>query len=83
VRRKLLIVMLALPLVALLGLALYAKLGGTLTSPSMSVEPLRATATTVAAWTTGGLSFLAKGFWDRATSGKKICRKARKKAGFD
>jgi hypothetical protein len=61
----------------------YVKLGGTLSSPSMSVEPLRATATTVVAWTTGGLSFLAKGFWDRATSGKKICRKARKRAGFD
>ena len=61
----------------------YVKLGGTLSSPSMSIQPLSATATTVAAFTTGGLSLLAKGFWDRATSGKKICRKARKKAEFN
>jgi hypothetical protein len=61
----------------------YVKLGGTLSKPSISVQPLRAAAATAAAWTTGGLSFLAKGFWDRATSGKKICRKARKEAEFE
>ncbi len=61
----------------------YLKLGGTLSKPSISVKPLGAAAATAAAWTTGGLSFLAKGFWDRATSGNKICRQAREKAEFN
>ena len=40
-------------------------------------------AATAAAVTTGGLSLLAKGFWDRVTSGKKACKRAMKKAGLE
>ena len=60
----------------------YVKLSGTLAEPSVTVKPLQATATTAAAVTTGGLSILAKGFWDRFTSGTKACKKAKKKAGL-
>ena len=63
-------------------LSSFFKLGGTLSKPSVEVQPLRAAAATAAAVGTWGLSFLAKGFWNRATSGTKICRKAREKAGF-
>jgi hypothetical protein len=60
----------------------YVKLGGTLSAPSVTVRPLTATAATAAAFTTGGLSILAKGFWDRVTSGKRTCTKVKKKAGL-
>ncbi len=61
----------------------YVKLGGTLTEPRVTVKPLQAAAATTAAVTTGGLSILAKGFWDRVTSGKKACQRAKKKAGIE
>ena len=61
----------------------YVKLGGTLNDPSVTIKPLSAVTSTAAAVTTGGLSFLVKGFWDRATSGKEICKKAREQAGFE
>ena len=60
----------------------YIKLGGTLSDPKVTVKPLTAATATAAAITTGGLSILAKGFWDRFTSGKRACRKATKKAGI-
>ncbi len=60
----------------------YIKLGGTLSKPKMTVKPLEAATATAAAITTVGLSIVAKGFWDRFTSGKRACKKATKKAGI-
>jgi hypothetical protein len=57
----------------------YIKLVGTLSNPQVSVKPLSAAGNTAAAFGTAGLSLLAKGFWDRFTSTKSVCRKARKK----
>ena len=57
----------------------YIKLGGTLSAPSLAVKPLQATTATAAAITTGGLSILAKGFWDRFTSGTRACEKLKEK----
>ena len=56
----------------------YIKLGGTLSAPALTVKPLQATTATAAAITTGGLSILAKGFWDRFTSGTRACEKIKK-----
>ncbi len=53
----------------------YVKLGGTLSAPSLTVKPLQAATATTAAIMTGGLSILAKGFWDRFTSGTRACEK--------
>ncbi len=61
----------------------YVKLGGTLSKPQVTVKPLRAAGATAAAFGTAGLSLLAKGFWDRFTSTKKVCQKAEKKYGID
>jgi hypothetical protein len=54
----------------------YIKLGGTLSEPSVEVKPLRAATATGAAVATGGLSLLYKGFWDRITAGRKVCKRA-------
>ena len=56
----------------------YIKLGGTLSEPSVEVKPLRAATATGAAVATGGLSLLGKGFWDRITSERKVCKRALK-----
>jgi hypothetical protein len=61
----------------------YIKLGGTLDSPSIEMKPLSAATATTVAVMTGGLSLLARGFWDRIRSTKKICRAAKKKAGLN
>ncbi len=61
----------------------YLKLSGTLSKPRVTVKPLKATATTTAAVGTAGLSLLAKGFWDRFTSTKRVCKNAEKKYGID
>ena len=61
----------------------YIKLGGTLSEPSLTIKPLQAVTATTAAVATAGLSILAKGFWDRFTSGKRSCRKAKKRVGFE
>lgn len=54
----------------------FLKVSGTLSNPRLDVEPLRAATATGAAVATAGLSLLAKGMWDRATSGKNVCKKA-------
>ena len=56
----------------------YIKLGGSLGNPNVEIKPLEATITTGAAVATMGLSLLARGMWDRATSGKKVCKKGMK-----
>ncbi len=61
----------------------YVKLSGTLSKPYLTVKPLKAATTTAAAVGTAGLSLLAKGFWDRFTSTKRVCKKAQKKYGID
>ena len=61
----------------------YVKLGGTLSNPQLTVKPLQAAGATAAAFGTAGLSLLAKGFWDRFTSTKRVCKKAGKKYGID
>ena len=61
----------------------YVKLSGTLSKPHVTVKPLKAATTTAAAVGTVGLSLLAKGFWDRFTSTKRVCKNAEKKYGID
>jgi hypothetical protein len=56
----------------------YIKLGGTLSKPALEIKPLDAVATTGVAVATVGLSILAKGFWDRVTAEKKVCKQALK-----
>jgi uncharacterized protein involved in outer membrane biogenesis len=56
----------------------FLKVGGTLANPRIDVEPLRAATATGAAVATAGLSLLAQGMWDRVTSGKNVCKKARR-----
>ena len=51
----------------------FVKLGGTLRKPNMRLDPAGSVTTTGAALATGGLSLLAKGLWDRASSQKGIC----------
>jgi uncharacterized protein involved in outer membrane biogenesis len=58
----------------------YIKVGGTLSRPSFDIKPLTAATATGAAFLTGGLSLLGKGLWDRVTAGRKVCRKALKRA---
>ena len=57
----------------------YIKLGGTLSNPRVEISPLKATGTTGAAIMTGGLSLLGKAVYDRATSGREVCDRARKR----
>ena len=58
----------------------YVSLGGTLAKPSIQMKPLEAMTTTGVAVATGGLSILARGLWDRVTSGHKVRKKAIEKA---
>jgi uncharacterized protein involved in outer membrane biogenesis len=51
----------------------FVKLGGTLRKPVMQLDPAGSATTAGAAIATGGLSLLAKGLWDRASSRKGIC----------
>jgi hypothetical protein len=54
----------------------YTKIGGTLASPSLQLDPEGAMIEGGAAIATGGLSILAKGFKDRFLSAKDPCGKA-------
>jgi hypothetical protein len=54
----------------------YIKLGGTLAEPSVELKPLEAVTSTGVAVATLGVSWLAKGFFDRITAEKKVCKKA-------
>ncbi len=59
----------------------YVKLGGTLSNPSIQLKKLQAVASTSAAVATLGLSFVAKGMYDRVTAEKKVCQEALEKIG--
>jgi hypothetical protein len=56
----------------------FIQLGGTLSSPSINLDPTRAAITTGAAVATGGLSLLAEGLWDRVRAERDVCSAARK-----
>jgi uncharacterized protein involved in outer membrane biogenesis len=51
----------------------FLKLGGTLKSPKLQIDPKASVTTTGAAVATGGLSLLAKGLWDRVKGQSDIC----------
>lgn len=51
----------------------FMKLRGTLRTPVMRLDPTGSATTAGAAVATGGLSLLAKGLWDRASSQSGIC----------
>jgi uncharacterized protein involved in outer membrane biogenesis len=57
----------------------WIKLGGTLASPAITVNPAGATISTGAAVATGGLSILALGIWDRLLGTQNPCTQALKK----
>jgi uncharacterized protein involved in outer membrane biogenesis len=57
----------------------YIKLGGTLSDPSIQLKELQAVTSTGAAVATLGLSFVAKGMYDRVSAEKKVCKKALEK----
>lgn len=59
----------------------FLKLGGTLRSPQLQLDPTGSMTTTGAAVATGGLSLLAKGLWDRVKAQGDICKKLAKKNG--
>ncbi len=52
----------------------FLKLGGTLQSPRLQIDPTASVAATGAAVATGGLSLIAKGLWDRVTAESDICK---------
>ena len=54
----------------------YIRLGGTLSKPAITVKPIEATVSTGAAVATMGLTLVARGLWDRMTSGREVCQKA-------
>ena len=51
----------------------FLKLGGTLGSPKLQLDPTGSMTTTGAAIATGGLSLVAKGLWDRVKASTDIC----------
>ena len=53
----------------------YVKIGGTLASPALILDPQKALVEGGAAVATGGLSLIAKNFYGRFFSGKDPCRK--------
>ena len=55
------------------------KVGGTLRRPVPRVRPLTGAANTGVAVATAGLSLLARGLWNRVTSGADICAAMRRK----
>jgi hypothetical protein len=59
----------------------YIKLGGTLADPAIELKGAQAVASTGVAVATLGLSLVAKGMLDRATSEKKVCKKALEEIG--
>ncbi len=58
----------------------YIRLGGTLASPSLDLDPLKAVTSTGAAVATAGLTILSKGLYNRITAEKKVCVEALAKA---
>ncbi|MGI9265330.1 MAG: AsmA family protein [Gammaproteobacteria bacterium] len=52
----------------------FVKLGGTLKEPSLDVDAAGTVTTAGAAVATGGLSVLAKSFWDRLSGEVDLCR---------
>ena len=54
----------------------YTKIGGTLASPSLELDPESAVIEGGTAIATGGISILAKSFKDRFLSAKDACAKA-------
>ena len=52
----------------------FFKLGGTLQTPQLKIDPTASVTTTGAALATGGLSLVAKGLWDRVTAEGDICK---------
>lgn len=56
----------------------FIAIGGTLSEPSISLDPTRSAATTGAAVATGGLSLLARGLWDRLSAEASICDERRR-----
>jgi uncharacterized protein involved in outer membrane biogenesis len=56
----------------------FLKLGGTLRSPQLKLDPTGSVTTTGAAVATGGLSLLAKSMWDRVKAQSDICKDLRK-----
>jgi uncharacterized protein involved in outer membrane biogenesis len=55
------------------------RLGGTMSRPAIALDAGGATVATGAAVATGGLSILAKGFWDRFLSARDPCGQALKR----
>ena len=55
----------------------FVAIGGTLSKPTISLDPGRSATTTGVAVATGGLSLLARGLWDRVTAEASICDKRR------
>lgn len=51
----------------------FLKLGGTLLSPRLEIDPTATMTTGGVAVATGGLSLLAKGLWDRMSAASGIC----------
>lgn len=52
----------------------FLKLGGTLSEPSVNVDAAGSVTATGAAVASGGLSFLAKGLWDRLSAEVDLCK---------
>ena len=52
----------------------FFKLGGTLRTPKLKIDPTASVATAGAAVATGGLSIVAKGLWDRVKAQTDICK---------
>lgn len=57
----------------------FIRLGGSLSKPAIALDASGATVATGAAVATGGLSILAKGFWDRFLSSRDPCGQALKR----
>ena len=53
----------------------FVELGGTLSKPHISLDPVHAATTTGMAVATVGLSILGEGMWNRFSAGKKVCAK--------
>jgi hypothetical protein len=58
----------------------FIRVSGSLTDPDLDLKPLDAVVSTGAAVATAGLSLLARGFYDRVTAEKKVCKNAIKRA---
>jgi hypothetical protein len=58
----------------------YIKVSGRLGDPSLDIKPIQAVTATGVAVATVGLSIVARGFWDRVTAERKVCKRAIKAA---